>query len=225
MSLDAVIVARRGTAACLTINRPAQHNALSNEVLAGLRAAVRDAKSDPDVRSVVITDAGDRSFSAGGDLSQMSSSERNLDTQEGRCQLAGQPGSSSRGPTRRGGAHAVAAGRRSGSRGRPRLRPSGCRRATQGAAVASPCARRIVWVRRLPRTLTGKKLEMPVKQLLLAPTGQRWPLREASLCRLRWTNWLTGRSGSGRTADRCRAGWRNGPTWTTNTSSSSGAWK
>lgn len=25
----------------------------------------------------------------------------------------------------------------------------------------------IVWVRRLPRTLTGKKLEMPVKQLLL----------------------------------------------------------
>src|ERR1700683_5390186 len=89
MSLDAVIVARRGTAACLTINRPAQHNALSNEVLAGLRAAVRDAKSDPDVRSVVITGAGDRSFSAGGDLSQMSSSERNLDNHEGRSQLAG----------------------------------------------------------------------------------------------------------------------------------------
>jgi enoyl-CoA hydratase/carnithine racemase len=89
MSLDAVIVARRGTAACLTINRPAQHNALSNEVLAGLRAAVRDAKSDPDVRSVVITGAGDRSFSAGGDLSQMSSSERNLETHEGRSQLAG----------------------------------------------------------------------------------------------------------------------------------------
>jgi enoyl-CoA hydratase len=88
MSLDAVIVARRGSAACLTINRAAQHNALSNEVLAALRAGMRGAKSDPDVRSVVITGAGERSFCAGGDLSQMSSSQRNLETHEGRSQLA-----------------------------------------------------------------------------------------------------------------------------------------
>lgn len=89
MSNDSVIVAPRGPALWLTINRPEQHNALSNEVLAGLRAGVRQAKADTAVRVVVITGAGDRSFCAGGDLSQMSAAERDMAAHEGRSQLAG----------------------------------------------------------------------------------------------------------------------------------------
>lgn len=89
MSMDSVIVARRGPAIRLTINRPDQHNALSNEVLAALRAGVAEAKADASVRAVVITGAGDRAFCAGGDLSQMSGAEKNLASHEGRSQLAG----------------------------------------------------------------------------------------------------------------------------------------
>ena len=54
--------------ALLTIDRPAARNALSPEVVQGLRAALARAEADPSVRAVVLTGAGDRVFSAGGDL-------------------------------------------------------------------------------------------------------------------------------------------------------------
>jgi enoyl-CoA hydratase/carnithine racemase len=88
MTKDVVIVARRGAAAWVTINRPAQHNALSNEVLAGLRAAVAQVRGDRDARALVLTGAGDRAFCAGGDLSQMQASRRDMESHEGRSQLA-----------------------------------------------------------------------------------------------------------------------------------------
>ncbi len=55
--------------ATLTIDDPERRNPLSTEVMAGLLEGVRRAGDDPDVRVVVITGAGDRAFSAGGDLS------------------------------------------------------------------------------------------------------------------------------------------------------------
>ena len=55
--------------ATLTINRPDRRNALSEEVVTGLTAALRLASEDPEVRVVVLTGAGDRAFCAGGDLS------------------------------------------------------------------------------------------------------------------------------------------------------------
>ena len=57
--------------ALLTIDRPAARNALSPEVVQALRAAMSRAESDPAVRVVVLTGAGDRVFSAGGDLGSM----------------------------------------------------------------------------------------------------------------------------------------------------------
>ncbi|HUM12856.1 MAG TPA: enoyl-CoA hydratase-related protein [Myxococcaceae bacterium] len=58
--------------ALLTIDRPAARNALSPEVVEALRAALARAEADPSVRVVVLTGAGDRAFSAGGDLGSMS---------------------------------------------------------------------------------------------------------------------------------------------------------
>ncbi len=55
--------------ATITIDDPERRNPLSNETMAGLAAAMRRATEDPAVRVVVITGAGDRAFSAGGDLS------------------------------------------------------------------------------------------------------------------------------------------------------------
>jgi enoyl-CoA hydratase len=89
MTGDCVLVDRRGPAWVVTINRPQQRNALSSEVLAGLRDALQAAKRTVEVRAVVITGAGGRAFCAGGDLSQMSDGPRSLASHEGRSQLAG----------------------------------------------------------------------------------------------------------------------------------------
>jgi enoyl-CoA hydratase len=53
----------------LTLNRPAKLNALSNELVAALVAAVEAAEADPAVRVIVIEGAG-RAFSAGYDLTE-----------------------------------------------------------------------------------------------------------------------------------------------------------
>ncbi|MCC7414079.1 MAG: enoyl-CoA hydratase/isomerase family protein [Gammaproteobacteria bacterium] len=52
----------------LTINRPEVHNALNTEAWRELRAAVADARSDPEVGVVIITGAGHKSFVAGADV-------------------------------------------------------------------------------------------------------------------------------------------------------------
>src|SRR5262249_61897902 len=57
-----------GPVARLTINRPEARNALSPEVMEGLLAAFDRAGADPAVRVLVLTGAGDKAFSAGGDL-------------------------------------------------------------------------------------------------------------------------------------------------------------
>ena len=89
MPTDPVLVARRGAALWLTINRPDQHNALSNEVLAALRAGTREAKVGRDIRVLVITGAGGRAFCAGGDLTEMNGAANDLESHEGRSQLVG----------------------------------------------------------------------------------------------------------------------------------------
>jgi len=55
----------------LTINRPQQRNALSAAVVQQLQRWISEADADPAVRALVITGAGDRVFSAGGDLSSI----------------------------------------------------------------------------------------------------------------------------------------------------------
>ena len=55
----------------LTINRPERRNALSWEVIEGLRSVIAEARGDPEVRVVVLTGAGDRAFCAGADLGGM----------------------------------------------------------------------------------------------------------------------------------------------------------
>lgn len=58
-----------GPRATVTIDDPDRRNPMSVEAMDGLCDATADALADPDVRVIVYTGAGDRSFSAGGDLS------------------------------------------------------------------------------------------------------------------------------------------------------------
>jgi enoyl-CoA hydratase len=55
--------------ATLTIDEPERRNPLSVTTMESLRDRMRDAVADDSVRVIVITGAGDKAFSAGGDLS------------------------------------------------------------------------------------------------------------------------------------------------------------
>lgn len=57
-----------GKVAVLVINRPAKLNSMSPDFWGQLRGALAEFESDPSIRAVVITGAGDKAFSAGGDL-------------------------------------------------------------------------------------------------------------------------------------------------------------
>lgn len=55
--------------ATITIDDPERRNPLSNAAMAEMAGLVRRAAADDAVRAIVITGAGDKAFSAGGDLS------------------------------------------------------------------------------------------------------------------------------------------------------------
>lgn len=57
-----------GRRVTLTIDQPERRNPLSVETMGELVAGVERAVADPDVAVIVVTGAGDKAFSAGGDL-------------------------------------------------------------------------------------------------------------------------------------------------------------
>lgn len=72
----------------ITINRPERRNAMSFEVMHGLRTSVARARADADVRVVVLTGAGDKAFCAGADLGGGGIASTGADAHEGRGLLA-----------------------------------------------------------------------------------------------------------------------------------------
>ncbi len=65
-----LLTEQKGSALILTLNRPEVMNALSSELMQELRAAIQAANKRRDIRTIVLTSAGDRAFSAGTDLKQ-----------------------------------------------------------------------------------------------------------------------------------------------------------
>ncbi|UYG06530.1 enoyl-CoA hydratase-related protein [Halomonas sp. M4R1S46] len=55
----------------LTINRPKALNALNSEVIAGLETVLVELEARDDLRAVLITGAGEKSFVAGADIAEM----------------------------------------------------------------------------------------------------------------------------------------------------------
>jgi crotonobetainyl-CoA hydratase len=64
----AVLVERHGSVLIITINRPEARNAINAAVSIGVGDALEEAQHDPEIRVVVLTGAGDKSFCAGADL-------------------------------------------------------------------------------------------------------------------------------------------------------------
>ena len=63
---------QRGHVLVLRLNRPEARNAFNPPLMGELGAALAEAESDPDIRAVVLTGTGDRSFCAGMDLREFS---------------------------------------------------------------------------------------------------------------------------------------------------------
>ena len=65
---DNILVDHRSTVATITINRPAQRNAISFQMWGQLAQIFKELDSDQDTRAIVIVGAGDAAFSAGADI-------------------------------------------------------------------------------------------------------------------------------------------------------------
>ncbi|HYC46855.1 MAG TPA: enoyl-CoA hydratase [Burkholderiales bacterium] len=66
---ERIITRHEGAIARLVFNNPARHNAISLDMAEAVPPAIRSFETDPDVRVVIVTGAGERAFAAGSDIS------------------------------------------------------------------------------------------------------------------------------------------------------------
>jgi enoyl-CoA hydratase len=71
MSFDNLLLERDGAVAVLSINRPGVLNALNTQTISELREAVLALRDDAAVRAVILTGAGEKSFVAGADITEL----------------------------------------------------------------------------------------------------------------------------------------------------------
>jgi crotonobetainyl-CoA hydratase len=83
------LVEHRGNVMVITINRPEARNAVNGAVSTAVGDALERAQNDADVRAVVITGAGDKSFCAGADLKAISRRENLYHPDHGEWGFAG----------------------------------------------------------------------------------------------------------------------------------------
>lgn len=60
-----------GTVAILTVNRPKKMNAVNNATVEELDQAIDQIEKNPDLRALILTGAGEKSFVAGADINEV----------------------------------------------------------------------------------------------------------------------------------------------------------
>jgi len=70
MAYEAIQVSKENEVATITLNRPPM-NPLNGQIFKELTQAADELESDPTVRAIVITGAGDKAFAAGADVTEM----------------------------------------------------------------------------------------------------------------------------------------------------------
>lgn len=81
MSYEHILVEQEDGVAILTLNRPDKLNAMNRQLGRELRDAVKAADADNGIGCIVITGAGEKAFSAGGDIHEQREDDRRF-TQE-----------------------------------------------------------------------------------------------------------------------------------------------
>ena len=70
MSESPILTVRHSRVGLITLNRPAQLNALNDALMDALGEALLDMDGDPDIGAIVIT-GSDKAFAAGADIAVM----------------------------------------------------------------------------------------------------------------------------------------------------------
>jgi enoyl-CoA hydratase/carnithine racemase len=70
-SFETALYEKKGNIAYVTLDRPKVLNALNAKAVEELKAIFEDAQNDPDVRGVILTGSGDKSFIAGADINEV----------------------------------------------------------------------------------------------------------------------------------------------------------
>jgi enoyl-CoA hydratase/carnithine racemase len=76
MSYDHILLDREDGVGIVTLNRPAVLNAMNRALSRELGEAVKALDADDDIGCIVITGAGERAFSAGGDIHEQREDDR-----------------------------------------------------------------------------------------------------------------------------------------------------
>ena len=76
MSYEHILVGREDGVGLVTLNRPEKLNAMNRKLSGELRDAVKELDADETIGCIVITGAGDRAFSAGGDIHEQREDDR-----------------------------------------------------------------------------------------------------------------------------------------------------
>jgi enoyl-CoA hydratase/carnithine racemase len=79
---ECLLVEQERGVAILTLNRPDTLNALNHQLASELHHAVQQACADEAIGCIVITGAGDRAFSAGGDIHEQRENDRRYTREE-----------------------------------------------------------------------------------------------------------------------------------------------
>ena len=77
--MSSVVFERQGDTGWITLNRPGAFNAMNQEVMQRLSEIANACACDRTLRALVITGAGDKAFSAGGDVSAFAENPDQVD--------------------------------------------------------------------------------------------------------------------------------------------------
>ena len=86
MAYDFILVEKEDGVAILTLNRPEKLNAMNRQLNLELQDAVRAMNADAEVGCIVITGAGEKAFSAGGDIHEQRERDQETDQEARREQ-------------------------------------------------------------------------------------------------------------------------------------------
>src|SRR5215813_13370387 len=82
MTYEHILVDKEDGVGLVTLNRPEKLNAMNRKLSGELRDAVKELDADETIGCIVITGAGDRAFSAGGDIHEQRENDRTYTQEE-----------------------------------------------------------------------------------------------------------------------------------------------
>jgi enoyl-CoA hydratase len=82
MAYEHILIEREDGVGIVTLNRPDKLNAMNRKLSGELREAVKELDGDEGIGCIVVTGAGEKAFSAGGDIHEQREDDRRFSQEE-----------------------------------------------------------------------------------------------------------------------------------------------